>query len=144
VLPHAPRGAGLGFSLTGTGTVAGGWQPRTALTKGDIYLLHLHSQPTLDDELHLMLGVFSTGEEAVSPVLIDQAGNRLPGIARDANLAVPEQNRLDLTEIGGGIVLLGALHAAWFARREKRDPALSTIAAFEARFDDRARSQRKR
>ena len=89
------------WSLTGTGLASSGWQPRTEMTKGDVYL-HVMSQPTLDDEIHLVAGVFSTAEEAVAPVLIDQTGERLPGIKRDANLAVPDHNRLDLTELRVG------------------------------------------
>jgi len=38
--------------------------------------------------------------------------------------------------VGGVIVLGAAAHAAWRARRERRDPTLATIASFEAQYPD--------
>lgn len=85
------------FSVTGSGTVSNGWQPRTNTRHGDVYV-HVDSHLTFRDHLVLVGGFYDAAEQAVSPVLIDRDGNRLPGIDRDTNLGVPEQNTLDVEE----------------------------------------------
>lgn len=99
-IPHAGETT---FSLTGSATVSNGWQPRAATRRGDVYL-HVRSYLTLRDRVDLTAGYFDAAEQSVAPVLIDASGERLPGISRDANLAIPEQNALDIEEKRFGVV----------------------------------------
>ncbi|MEI8122727.1 MAG: TonB-dependent receptor [bacterium] len=85
------------FSLFANQKTEGGWQPRTDSEKQDVYL-HVRQPVTDDDTVSITVGAMDGSENVVSPVLIDKSGHRLPGIARDANLAVPGQNSLDLEE----------------------------------------------
>ena len=43
--------------------------------------------------------------------------------------------------VGGVLVLGSALHAAWNARRERREPGLATMAEFEAQFESVPRAR---
>jgi len=111
------------FSVTGSGTVSNGWQPRSNARHGDVYV-HVSSYLTLCDHVRLTVGYYDAEEQSVSPVLIDEDGDRLRGIDRDANLAVPDQNALDIAETRLGInythdfsptMQLGVTVARWAA-----------------------------
>ncbi len=88
---------GATFSLTAGGGYTDGWQPRTDGAQGDIYT-HVRTPIGEHDAVDFMFGYFQGFRNMQSPVLIDKEGNRLPGIDRDANLAVPDLNSLDLGE----------------------------------------------
>ncbi|MBI5536102.1 MAG: TonB-dependent receptor [Deltaproteobacteria bacterium] len=96
------------YSIAGSYNQTGGWQPRTARQKGDVYL-HVNLALSARDTLTLLSGFFTGAEEYVSPVPVDNAGHRLPGVPRNANYGIPDQNSLDLLE-----TRLGARHTrAW-------------------------------
>lgn len=90
------------YSISGSYNQYGGWQPVTARQKGDAYL-HVDLPVSARDTLTFLGGFFTAAEEAASPVLVDNAGHRLPGLARDVNLAIPGQNSLDLLETRLGV-----------------------------------------
>jgi outer membrane receptor for ferrienterochelin and colicin len=81
------------YSLSGSLGYTGGWQPRTQTQKNDLYL---HSVVPLSrqDQLTILGGFFDGREAAASPVFVDKNGNRVFGLSRDDNLAVPGQNSL--------------------------------------------------
>ena len=143
-VPHAGETT---FSLTGSGTVSNGWQPRAATRRGDAYL-HVRSYLTLRDRLELMAGYFDAAEQSVAPVLIDRSGERLPGISRDMNLAVPDQNSLDTQEQRLGIIYSHSFSptfqvdvkvarwsadTSWQVGRPSDAPASGTVVARTAR-----------
>jgi iron complex outermembrane receptor protein len=97
------REMGATFSLTGSGSYTGGWQPRTEGEQGNGYL-HVRLPITENDTVSIMAGYFSGKREMAAPVLINKNGDRLPGIDRDENLSVPDQNSLDTDEIRAGVV----------------------------------------
>ncbi len=94
---------GATFSLTGSGTHRGGWQPDTEACRYDIYQ-HLHLPVGERDTLKILFGYFEGTEGAAAPVLIDRSGERLPFIGRDTNLAVPDLNSIDMTEYRLGLI----------------------------------------
>ncbi len=94
--------SGASFSLTGSGGYIGGWQPRTDGEQGNGYL-HFDLPLSERDTLSVMGGYFYGNQNAAAPVPIDQNGQRLPGISRDENLAVPNQNSLNLEEARVGL-----------------------------------------
>lgn len=96
------HGEGGTFSLTGSLVDTEGWQPRSAVTRGDLYL-HVELPLTARDRLSIFGGYFSTRQDTAAPVLLTDEGERLPGIERDANLAVPELNELNLVEQRAGL-----------------------------------------
>ncbi len=85
------------FSLTGSRSVIGGWQPRTDGDREDAYV-HMALAPGAADRLNVMAGYVDASQDKAAPVLIGKNGKRLPGIDRDENLAVPGQNSGDVTE----------------------------------------------
>lgn len=102
--------AGSTFSLTASGGYAEGWQERTESGRGYLYW---HGRFVLSrrDELGLVAGYYKGCENVAAPLLIDEEGNRLPGIDRDTNLGVPGQNGIQLREYRAG--------ATWTHRYEE-------------------------
>lgn len=94
---------GATFSLTGSGSYTGGWQPRTDGYQGSAYL-HVRAPFGEQNTLTLVGGYYDGYRNLAAPVLIDQNGQRIPGIAREQNLAVPAQNSLDLQEARLGAI----------------------------------------
>ncbi len=90
------------YSLTGSFTYAGGWQPLNESSRGDVYL-HTELNLSDDDTLTVLAGFFDAAEEAVAPVFVKENGERMPNFDRDTNLAVPGQNSLDLKEYRLGV-----------------------------------------
>jgi len=95
--------SGATFSLTGSGSYTGGWQPRTDGASGNAYL-HLRLPMSERDALTILAGYFDGSENAAAPVPLDAHGHRILGIARDGNLAVPDLNSLDLAEARAGLI----------------------------------------
>ncbi len=97
----APLGIGHGeggtFSLTASTVDSEGWREGTEITKGDVYL-HAEIPLSGQDQLSVFGGWFRSRQSSAAPVLLDDDGERLPGIERDANLSVPGLNELNLTE----------------------------------------------
>jgi iron complex outermembrane recepter protein len=85
------------WSMTASHNYAEGWQPRTQAEKGDLYL-HVNVNLSDRDKLTVLGGFYNGVEGYVAPVPVDREGKRMYGVSRNANLAVPGQNGLDLNE----------------------------------------------
>ncbi len=97
------------YSLTGSFTKAEGWQEDNELTRGDLYAnTNFYLSP--NDHLRIIGGYFFNKEGMVAPVPLDEDGERLDGVDRDANLGVDGQNENTLYEYR-----LGALWTHVFA-----------------------------
>lgn len=86
------------LSITGSFGYAHGWQPRNESKRGDLYF-HLRLPVSSRDVLTVLGGYYQAQEQYVAPVFVDEDGERMFGLSRDANLAVPDQNGLNLTEL---------------------------------------------
>ncbi|MGD9127941.1 MAG: TonB-dependent receptor [Planctomycetia bacterium] len=85
-LPHT-------YSITGSFTKAEGWQEDTKLVRGDLYL-HTRFYPSPNDLLAITGGFYAGKQGNAAPVLLDEDGERLDGIDRDANLGIDDFNTL--------------------------------------------------
>ena len=83
------------YSLTGSITKAEGWQEDNDLLRGDLYS-HINFYPSAHDLISVTGWYYSSREENVAPVLLDEDGERLDGIDRDTNLGVDDHNYLTI------------------------------------------------
>ncbi len=89
-LPHT-------YSITGSITKAEGWQEDSELLRGDLYT-HLSFYPSPYDLLSITGWYYTSRDNNVAPVLLDEDGERLDGIDRDANLGVDDHNYLTIQQ----------------------------------------------